>query len=118
MCASAFRGARADRTAALRRLHRQVVPVRGGAAELQPSRRGWYAALAIIGALNAAVSLYYYMRVARAMFLDAPVGEVTVRPHRSYQIMLGVFSVALVLFGIWWNPIVQWSQQSLMMLRG
>jgi NADH-quinone oxidoreductase subunit N len=79
---------------------------------------GWYAALAVIGALNSAVSLYYYMRIARAMFLDAPVGEVTVRPHRSYQIMLGVFSVALVLFGIWWNPIVQWSQQSLAMLRG
>ena len=30
----------------------------------------------------------------------APVGEVTVRPHRSYQLMLGVFSVVLVLFGI------------------
>jgi NADH-quinone oxidoreductase subunit N len=46
------------------------------------------------------------------------VGEVTVRPHVSYQIMLGAFSVALVLFGIWWNPLVQWSQQSLTMLRG
>ncbi len=79
---------------------------------------GWYAALAIIGALNSAVSLYYYMRVARAMFLDAPVGEVTVRPHRGYQLMLGAFSVALVLFGLWWTPIVQWSQQSLAMLRG
>jgi len=58
------------------------------------------------------------MRVARAMFLDAPVGEVTVRPHFGYQLMLGAFSVALVLFGLWWNPIVQWSQQSLAMLRG
>jgi NADH-quinone oxidoreductase subunit N len=79
---------------------------------------GWYAALAVIGALNSAVSLYYYMRVARAMFLDAPVGEVTVRPHLGYQVLLGAFSVALVLFGIWWNPIVQWSQQSLAILRG
>jgi NADH-quinone oxidoreductase subunit N len=79
---------------------------------------GWYAALAVIGALNSAVSLYYTMRVARAMFLDAPVGEVTVRPHLGYQVLLGAFSVALVLFGIWWNPIVQWSQQSLALLRG
>ena len=79
---------------------------------------GWYAVLAVIGALNSAVSLYYYMRVARAMFLDAPVGEVTVQPRVGYQIMLGAFSVALVLFGIWWNPLVQWSQQSLTLLRG
>jgi NADH-quinone oxidoreductase subunit N len=66
---------------------------------------GWYAALAVIGALNSAVSLYYYMRIVRAMFLDAPVGEVTVRPHLGYQIMLGAFSVALLLFGVWWNPL-------------
>jgi NADH-quinone oxidoreductase subunit N len=79
---------------------------------------GWYAALAVIGALNSAVSLYYYMRVVRAMFLDAPVGQVTVRPHLSYQLMLGAFSVALLLFGVWWNPLVAWSQQSLIFLRG
>ncbi len=79
---------------------------------------GWYAALAVIGALNSAVSLYYYMRVVRAMFLDAPVGQFTVRPHLSYQLMLGAFSVALLLFGVWWNPLVAWSQQSLIFLRG
>src|SRR5512139_455298 len=32
----------------------------------------WYAWLALIGALNTAVSLYYYARVIRAMFIDAP----------------------------------------------
>ncbi len=79
---------------------------------------GWYAALAVIGALNSAVSLYYYMRVARAMFLEAPVGEVTVRPHLGYQIMLGAFSAALLLFGVWWSPLVDWTQQSLVFLRG
>jgi NADH-quinone oxidoreductase subunit N len=79
---------------------------------------GWYAALAVIGALNSAVSLYYYMRIARAMFLEAPVGEVTVRPRLGYQIMLGAFSAALLLFGVWWNPLVDWTQQSLVFLRG
>jgi NADH:ubiquinone oxidoreductase subunit 2 (subunit N) len=44
---------------------------------------GWYAALAIIGAINSAVSLYYYMRIVRAMFLDASVataGKISIRP--------------------------------------
>ena len=79
---------------------------------------GWYTALAVIGALNSAVSLYYYMRIARAMFLEAPVGEFTVRPHLGYQIMLGAFSAALLLFGVWWNPLIDWTQQSLVFLRG
>ena len=26
--------------------------------------------------------------------------------------------VALLLFGVWWNPLVAWSQQSLIFLRG
>jgi NADH-quinone oxidoreductase subunit N len=58
------------------------------------------------------------MRIARAMFLDAPVGEFTVRPHLGYQIMLGAFSAALLLFGVWWNPLIDWTQQSLVFLRG
>jgi NADH-quinone oxidoreductase subunit N len=39
-----------------------------------------------------------------------------VRPRVSYQVMLGAFSVALLLFGLWWNPIVDWTQYSLTFL--
>jgi NADH-quinone oxidoreductase subunit N len=73
----------------------------------------WYVLLALVAALNTAVSLYYYVRIVRAMFIEAPEGNVVVRPHVSYQIMLSAFSAALVLFGIWWNPIVAWTSQSL-----
>jgi NADH-quinone oxidoreductase subunit N len=78
---------------------------------------GWYVALAIVAALNTAVSLYYYVRIVRAMFIDQPVGELVVRPKVSYQIMLGTFSAALLLFGIWWTPIVEWTQWSLTFMR-
>jgi NADH-quinone oxidoreductase subunit N len=80
---------------------------------------GWYVALAIIAALNTAVSLYYYVRIVRAMFIDEPVGELVVRPRVGYQIMLGAFSAALLLFGIWWTPIIDWTEKSLLFcLRG
>jgi len=80
---------------------------------------GWYVALAIIAALNTAVSLYYYLRIVRAMFIDEAERELVVRPKVSYQIMLGAFSAALLLFGIWWNPIVDWTKASLtFMTRG
>ncbi|GEJ57885.1 NADH-quinone oxidoreductase subunit N [Anaeromyxobacter diazotrophicus] len=78
----------------------------------------WYGALALVAALNTAVALYYYARVIKAMFLDAPYVTTPVEPKVGYQLMLGVFSAAVLVFGIWWAPLVDWSQRSLTMLRG
>jgi NADH-quinone oxidoreductase subunit N len=78
----------------------------------------WYGALALVAALNTAVSLYYYARIIKAMFMDAPYVEGGVEPRVGYQLMLGAFSAAILVFGIWWAPIVDWSQRSLTMLRG
>ncbi len=78
----------------------------------------WYGVLALIAALNTAVSLFYYARIIRAMFLDAPRTDALVEPKVGYQVMLGAFSAAILVFGIWWAPIVEWSGRSLTMLRG
>ena len=81
---------------------------------------GWYAILALIGALNTAVSLYYYVRIVRAMFIDLAYAEnpPPVRAGVGYQLMLGGFSVAILVFGVWWTPFVAWSAASLQMFRG
>ena len=79
----------------------------------------WYVTLAVVAALNTAVSLYYYVRIVRAMFIEAPTADLAVRPRVGYQIMLGAFSAALILFGIWWTPLIDWTQKSLSFcLRG
>lgn len=79
----------------------------------------WYAVLLVIGALNTAVSLYYYVRIVRAMFIDPPYVEAApgLSPRVGYQILLGGFSVAILVFGVWWTPFVQWTQASLQLLR-
>jgi NADH-quinone oxidoreductase subunit N len=81
---------------------------------------GWYAILALIAALNTAVSLYYYVRIVRAMFIDAPaVAEPKPFPARpGYQLLLGGFSAAILLFGVWWTPMVEWTRASLALFRG
>jgi NADH-quinone oxidoreductase subunit N len=81
---------------------------------------GWYAILALIGALNTAVSLYYYVRIVRAMFIDPAYAESPppLRARVGYQLMLGGFSVAILVFGVWWSPFVAWSAASLQMFRG
>jgi len=80
---------------------------------------GWYAALALVGALNTAVSLYYYARVIRAMFLDPPYEQAAeVRASLGGQLLLGAFSAFILVFGVWWDPIVDWSARSLQIFRG
>jgi NADH-quinone oxidoreductase subunit N len=81
---------------------------------------GWYAVLALIGALNTAVSLYYYVRIVRAMFIDPAYAEhpAPFKARVGYQLMLGGFSAAVLLLGVWWTPFVRWSEASLQMFRG
>ena len=74
----------------------------------------------LIGALNTAVSLYYYVRIVRAMFIDQPytadAPPIAARP--VYQLLLGGFSVAILVFGLWWTPMVRWTEASLQLFRG
>jgi len=81
---------------------------------------GWYALLALVGALNTTVSLYYYMRIVRAMFIDPPFAETPVTMERrvGYQLMLGGFSTAILVFGLWWSPLIRWTGASLEIFRG
>ncbi|MBC8145838.1 MAG: NADH-quinone oxidoreductase subunit N [bacterium] len=58
--------------------------------------------LAVIGVLNSVVSLYYYVRVLKVMYLDkAPEGE---RGHVSIEkgsvAIMGVLALATLLFGL------------------
>jgi len=80
----------------------------------------WYAILALIGALNTAVSLYYYVRIIRAMFIDPPYVEdpPTLSPRVGYQLLLGGFSAAILVFGVWWTPLIEWTGASLHIFRG
>jgi len=80
----------------------------------------WYAVLALIGALNTAVSLFFYVRIIRAMFIDPPFAADAppIRARAGYQVMLGAFSAAILVFGIWCGPMVAWAGASLQLFRG
>ena len=79
----------------------------------------WYGMLALVGALNTAVSLYYYVRIVRAMFIDPPYVEnpAPIRARAGYQILLAASSAFVLLFGNWWTPIVEWAGSSLQLMR-
>ncbi len=79
----------------------------------------WYGMLAMVGALNTAVSLYYYMRIVRAMFIDQPYVQdpAPIRARAGYSLILGGASAFVLVFGIWWTPIVEWAGASLQLMR-
>jgi NADH-quinone oxidoreductase subunit N len=81
---------------------------------------GWYGMLALVGALNTAISLYYYVRIVRAMFIDPPyvANPGPLRPRVGYQLLLGVSSAAILVFGVWWTPMVEWTRASLEIFKG
>jgi NADH-quinone oxidoreductase subunit N len=73
--------------------------------------------LVVVAALNSVVSLFYYLRVAKALFLAKPADrEAAPAPVLTgFVTALGVATVAL---GIYVLPLVAWAQRSLDVLRG
>jgi len=74
--------------------------------------------LAIVGALNSVVSLYYYVRVLRNMFLRH--GDAAEAQPVAYDVLqtatILVLLVPTVLFGLYPTPIVQLAQASVRIL--
>ncbi|MFZ5432342.1 MAG: NADH-quinone oxidoreductase subunit N [Calditrichota bacterium] len=71
--------------------------------------------LAIIGIANTVVSLYYYVRVIREMYLQdetAEEAEVTAGSAFSWGSLAGILSLVTVIptlvLGIWWGPLSEW----------
>ncbi|MBT3179669.1 MAG: NADH-quinone oxidoreductase subunit N [Candidatus Marinimicrobia bacterium] len=69
--------------------------------------------LVFIGGINSVVSLYYYMRVIKVMFLDGERSERFTQPPTIMTIMLLVTAIPTFLLGIYWTPVSDWVQNSL-----
>jgi NADH-quinone oxidoreductase subunit N len=70
--------------------------------------------LAIIGILNSVVSLYYYMRPVKEMFLEQPVGEAAPvsAEYWNYGLM-GLLAVATIFLGLYPPPIIAFAARSM-----
>jgi NADH-quinone oxidoreductase subunit N len=68
--------------------------------------------LAIVGIVFAVIGCFYYLRVCKAMYFDAPPeGLPSPRPNdRILRTVFGVNALALLGLGLAWNPIMAWCQ--------
>jgi NADH-quinone oxidoreductase subunit N len=75
---------------------------------------GAFAVLAVVAALNSVISLYYYAKLVKTMFLDSPTAEdkqITLAAN-NYTLLLPL-TFLTVLFGVYFGPLVQYTHQSL-----
>jgi NADH-quinone oxidoreductase subunit N len=69
--------------------------------------------LAIVGIVFAVVGAFYYLRVIKVMYFDAPMGQgMAARDDRPLQVVFGVNALALLALGLFWSPIMAWCQQA------
>jgi NADH-quinone oxidoreductase subunit N len=75
--------------------------------------------LAVIGILNSVVSLYYYMRPVKEMFLEQPAGEVgrVTAEYWNYGLM-GALAAATVFLGLYPPPVIAFASRSLQFFVG
>lgn len=69
--------------------------------------------LAVIGVLNSVVSLVYYARIVRTMFLDQPTGgEGVVLMDWHNGLLLGLLTAGTLVLGVAWGPLIDFAGRS------
>lgn len=66
--------------------------------------------LAIVGAVFAIIGLYYYLRVVKVMYFDAPAEGQLIAPTKDFPLRatLSLNAVALLALGLYWGPLLGW----------
>lgn len=74
----------------------------------------WHYVLALIGVINSAISLYYYARIIKAMFLEEPVTKPAGRlaVPAVYFVLAVLLVVPVILLGIYWAPLMRLAEMA------
>ena len=73
----------------------------------------WYVTLAVIGVLNSVVSLYYYARVLKVMYLERHQEEGPALSQRSpAAVTAALLALPTLLLGIFWQPLARLAEWS------
>ena len=65
-----------------------------------------YTWLVVLAVLLSVVGAFYYLRIVRLMYMEAPAGEITIDPHPGTQWVLSIAGVLTLLLGILPSPLL------------
>ncbi len=86
-------------------------------AALIKSASTWNWVLAVVGVLNSVISLFYYARIIRAMYLEEADATATLGLRRLFGATSVALAVPTLLLGIYWAPVYDFVSSSLAMIR-
>jgi NADH-quinone oxidoreductase subunit N len=69
--------------------------------------------LVFAGAVNSVISLYYYMRVVKVMFLEGESKEEHIFPSILESALIIILAAPTLFLGVYWAPIAEWITNSL-----
>lgn len=67
--------------------------------------------LAVVAAINTVVSLYYYLRVVKAMFFESVAVAFQPRFSYGFRALLALLIIPTIGLGIYWQPLAKMVQQ-------
>jgi NADH-quinone oxidoreductase subunit N len=70
---------------------------------------GW---LAVVGAINAAISIFYYLRLVKAMFVTDTDNDVALVTSVPLNVTLALSAIITLLGVIWATPFLEWVQSA------
>lgn len=69
--------------------------------------------LVFVAVINSVVSLYYYLRVVKVMFLEGSPQKSLIMPGKGLSILLVILVIPTVILGVYWAPVADWIRHSL-----
>ena len=75
--------------------------------------------LAVVGILNSVVSLFYYAKIFRNMWVRGMDNEgEDLKYSLPQQVLVYIFAIPTLYYGIFWSPIINWAEQSVKIFIG
>lgn len=86
-------------------------------AALLKSATMWNWILAVVGVLNSVISLFYYARIIRVMYLEeSPVAGALVL-RKLFGVMTVALAIPTLVLGVYWAPVYDFVAASLGMIH-
>jgi F420H2 dehydrogenase subunit N len=79
---------------------------------------GWLILLAVVAVVNSAISLFYYLRVIRAMYVEPGTETTPIEVGLGVKVSVGLCLAAVLLMGFWAQPFVEASMHAARSLLG
>ena len=87
-------------------------------AALITSGGTWNWVLAVVGVLNSVISLFYYARVIRAMYLEEAAGDESIDVRKIFGATSVALAIPTLVVGVYWGPVYDFVARSLEMVSG